>query len=1026
VRSTRYVLSLALRRLRRRDGGALGAALGIAAAAAVLAGILAGGTIAKDRSVAQHIDRLPAAAGSVRAVWFGAPHGPEEEWQRLDRAARGALAPLPARPPVAIALVRESTIGGVFVGLAAVDGLAPHVLLRSGRLPRACAPTRCEVLRLRGVGRLPNVPGLRVVQVGTAVLRSRRLFGDFLAPADNALADAELAPALAQSAGYHRPPRGSLVVAEGVAGLVSSPILARSYRSYAWVRRLDDGAPRLWEIDRLVEGADRARAELQSQSSLWAVTFPEQELRAAEHAATVAGRRLLLVGGEAAALLVAFAVLAAGALRRDLAAARRRLTWHGARPWQSALLTASESAAVGFGGAAIGWLVGAAGGAVAAAAAGAPVGDVLVESVFSSTGLLLGLGAAVLAACVIAVTVSLDRGRRSRVGTLEVAALAAAVAALAILLSGAVDADELADGGASAAVLLLLPGLVAFAAAVAASRLLPVAGRTASRRGGGSGTRLAGVSLDRSPGAAGIAVAFLALAVALAGLAEAYRSTLATGERDQAAFAVPTDVVVREDLRSLVPVLRAAPLSRYASLTGVDAVYPVTRLTASAGPASVVSGVTVLGLPPDAVRSMPLWRDDWGATRRALADAIAADGPTGLRGVPLRGSEVVLEVDRGLLSFSGIVEQPDGRFRTLDLGSADAARASVLRARLPEGARGGRLVAIELVAPRLVERGADAGIALRGTTRLRIPGISLVGWIGEGGVTVSGRSSAAPELRIAYAVTAQRHARVRPRQPSDGNPPAAAVTTALGDLVGGVGGTLPLRIGGETVDVRVAAVVERVPGTTGETVVADRAALETAVDTRAPGAAPIGELWLDVADGAQARVESALSRRPFAVLEKRSRAALEEDARRDPLGHGTLLALGAAALAALVLAVWGLVLAIRADLRDDRGELADLEAQGATPALLRRVVTARAALVAAVGVLGGVVGGALLALLVTRVVSVTARATTPEPPLATTVDPLLLIVAAVAFAASAAALVLLTTRRAFSEARGPGRVGGSG
>ncbi len=175
------------------------------------------------------------------------------------------------------------------------------------------------------------------------------------------------------------------------------------------------------------------------------------------------------------------------------------------------------------------------------------------------------------------------------------------------------------------------------------------------------------------------------------------------------------------------------------------------------------------------------------------------------------------------------------------------------------------------------------------------------------------------------------------------------MTPALGELAGGVGGMLPLRIGGETVDVRVATVVERIPGTTGDAIVADAGALRTAVDTRAPGAAPVGELWLDVEDGEEGRVEAALSRRPFAVLEKRSRAELEADARRDPLGHGTLLALGAAALAALVLAVWGLVLAIRADLRDDRGELVDLEAQGATPTLLRRVVAARATLAAARG-----------------------------------------------------------------------------
>src|SRR6185436_12486937 len=314
-----------------------------------------------------------------------------------------------------------------------VDGLAPHVLLRSGRLPRACAPERCEVLRLRGEGKLPDVPGLRIVQVGTASLRSRQLFGDFLAPTDNALEDAELAPALARSDRYHRPAPGPLVAAEGVAGLVSSPVLARAYRSYGWVQGLSGGTPRLWEIDPLLDDADRARAELQARSSSWSLTVPTQELRAAEHDATVSGRRLLLVGGEAAALLVAFAVLAAGAMRRDLAAARRRLTWHGAQAWQRALLTGAESAAVGFGGAAVGWLVGIVAGGIVAAATGAPVWDVLVQSLLSRTGLLLGLGTAVVAACVIAVAVSVEGGGGRRISAIDVAAVAAALAALAVL-----------------------------------------------------------------------------------------------------------------------------------------------------------------------------------------------------------------------------------------------------------------------------------------------------------------------------------------------------------------------------------------------------------------------------------------------------------------------------------------------------------------------------------------------------------------------------------------------------------------
>jgi len=1021
VRGAGYVVALAVRRLRRRESGAVVAALGITAAAAVLALILAGTTVAKDRALAQDVDRLPAAARSVRAVWFGVPADPEDGWRGLDRRARAALAPLPAGDPTAIALVRESTVGGRFVGLAAVDGLAPYVQLRSGRLPRRCTRTRCEVLRLRGRGRLPDVPGLRIVEVGTAVLRSRQLFGDFLVPTDNALADAEVAPALRRSSTYHRPAPAPLVVAEGVAGLVSSPVLARTYRSYAWVQALSGGTPRLWQVDELVDGADRARAALQASSPAWSVTLPVQELRASQRNATVAGRRLLLVGGEAAALLVAFAVLAAGALRRDLAAARRRLTWHGAQAWQRALLTGTESTAVGFGGAVAGWLIGIGAGAIVAAAAGAPVYDVLAQSLLSPTGVLLGLGVAVLAACVIAATVSLDGRGRGRISAIDVAAVAAALAALGVVASGAVDPAELASGGASAAALLVLPGLVAFAAAVAAARLLPVVGRTLARGRGGRSTRLAGVSLARSPGAAGTAAAFLALALALAALAEAYRSTLATGERDQAAFAVPADIVVREDLSALVPVLQAAPLERYEAIPGVESVHPVVRLTASAGPASSVSGVTVLGVPPAALESMPLWRSDWGASRRSLVETVAPDGPTALRGPTLDARDLTLTVGPGLVSFRAVVEGRDGSFHSVELGSSAARRSRVLRATLPPAVRGGRLVELVLVPPRIIERGSDEGVALRGTATIGATGVSLRGWIGRGGVTVTDDRSG--RLGLRYAITPQHAAVVRPRQPTDDAPPRVAVTPELGALAGGVGGTLPLLVGNEPVDVEVGAVVDRIPGTTGDAVVASLDALETAVDTSAPGAAPVSELWLDAAKGDDGRVAAVLARRPFGALQVDSRAALEADASRDPLGHGTLLALGAAALAALALAVWGLVLAIRADLRDDRGDLVDLEAQGATPRLLRRVVAARAGVVAAMGVIAGVLAGALLAVLVTRVVSVTARAEQPEPPLVTTVDPSILLLAGAAFAAAAVTLVLLTTRRAFADPRGPGRIG---
>ena len=96
--------------------------------------------------------------------------------------------------------------------------------------------------------------------------------------------------------------------------------------------------------------------------------------------------------------------------------------------------------------------------------------------------------------------------------------------------------------------------------------------------------------------------------------------------------------------------------------------------------------------------------------------------------------------------------------------------------------------------------------------------------------------------------------------------------------------------------------------------------------------------------------------------------------------------------------------------------------QGATPALLRRV--ARPGARRATGALVGALVGVVLAYLVTRVVSVTARADSPEPPLATTVDPVSILLGGIAVAIAAAALVGLATRRAFDDPRGPGRIGG--
>jgi hypothetical protein len=1014
MRSAWFVVWLAWRRLRRRDSGAVHTALGLAAAAVVLAGVQVGVTIASDRSASQAVERISAAARAVRAAWFGVPAAADEEYAVLNRRVRESLTDLPLAGPTPLVLVRESTIAGRFVGVAGVDGLGNHVILRSGRLPRSCIPTRCEVLRLRGKGLLPNALGLRLVQVGTATLRSQQIFGDFIEPIDSA---SEAASAVRESGRYHEPPPAPLVVAEGVANLAASPALARAYRSYAWVWPLGSGNPRLWQFDDVLGAVERARSALALDSGAFSVGAPDQELRAAQRAATVSGRRLLLVGGEVAALLLAFAVLAARSTRRDFEGARRRLTWYGASRWQLWLLVGIESSAVAIAGVLVGWTVGAGAGAAVAKFAGAPPAAVLVESILSPAG--LGLAAvAILVTSGVVAGVAWARPQEHAFGPVEFIACAALLTVVVALLAGVADPDSLASGERSALLLLLIPALVALSAAILVARVFPwLAGWVASRARG-IAARLAAVGLVRGSGAAVVTVAFLTIAFALALLAEGYRATLSRSEREQAAFAVPLDITVREDLRSLVPVFDAAPLDRFRELAGErGAAYPVLRVTGGASRAEQVSGVTVLGLDGAAIEKLGVWRPEWGEdkSRTRLAELIDPGGEVELRGVSLARNELAVRVGPSLLALAAVVETRSGAFRRVELGEADSTRSRTLRANVP---RASKLVSLQLLPPpRIIEGGANAGHAVTGSVCLSGSlANELSNWVGFDGVEVR---PAPGGVELRYVLTPQRNARVRAPQATDGSPPRVLATPRLAELAGGVGGALALQVGGGRVPVRVAAVVTRFPSGSGELVVGDRRALRTAVNAVAAGAARDNEVWLDVPEARVSVVSAALSRAPFRALSTTTRAELEEDARQDPLARGTLLALSSAAVIALLLAAVGLALAVRSDLRDERGELYDLEAQGASPVLLRRVVRVRA-LVLAVGGLGaGVIVGLALISLVTRVVSVTARGGAAEPPLAATLDPLVVVAGALCFVVLAVLLVLGATREAFAGVRAP-------
>jgi hypothetical protein len=287
------------------------------------------------------------------------------------------------------------------------------------------------------------------------------------------------------------------------------------------------------------------------------------------------------------------------------------------------------------------------------------------------------------------------------------------------------------------------------------------------------------------------------------------------------------------------------------------------------------------------------------------------------------------------------------------------------------------------------------------------------GWVGVGGATREGET-------IRYTLTNAVTTRIRPLQPAYRKPLPVLVTPRLAAAADS-DGLLPLQLSGERLTVRVVGTVKRFPGVDGQAVVGDAEALAGAVNLERPGAARLNEVWLRLHGQSRgSTVDQALAAKPFNVLEVESRRALEADAGRDPIAHGTLLALAVAAAVALGLALAGILLTVLGDLRDERGELFDLEAQGASPSLLRRIVRTRALVVAAAGLVAGGLTGVALAAVVTDLVGLTARATAAEPPLVLEVDGLVVAGAAALYVLAAAALVFAATRRAFTAAA-PGR-----
>jgi hypothetical protein len=971
-------LRLALRRLRLHAGRSALAAAGVAAGTAVLALTLAVSTAVQDRAVQRALVGLGASDRAVQVTWSGVPGQSELSLARLDRLARRALRTVAAEPPVRVAVFRQANWGGAYVSLAAVDGAARWLALRSGRLPRPCTPRRCELLQLgAGPRARPRLPSLHVV--GRAALRPGAPFAEYLAA----------------QGGRHAP----VLVANGVAGFLHVPLpdVGLVARTYGWVVPLAPRTVHAWEIPALRRRLDLAQNRVEAATDLFGFAAPVDTLSAVEATGRVAARRLLVVGGDAAVLLLAFALLASTRLRRDHRALHGRLRRLGARPWQGMLAAGVEILALAVVGVIAGWAVGLGAGALLAHGLGAPGWAAVEHSALAPCGLVLAAGLVGLATLVMLAAL---QSRGFGVGALtvtpaDVAAIGAIGAIVLAFARGKADAASLAASGGTGALLLVLPVLVLLVLAVAAARLLSPALRLLERaaRRGPVSARVALLSLARAPGQVTLTVAFFLVAVGVAVFALAYRGTLLAGERQQARYAVPAAFVLREDLQRLVPLQQAAAP---AALARVGRVTPVLR------DAGFVTGnggrdFTLLALPAAALGRIQGWRSDFSArTPAALARLVRPPGrvtPAGLR-LPAAARSLALPVEiRGdEVGLTLTVLDRRGDFSAIRLGEHGAGR-HLLRARVPPAARGGTVTALWLAFPVIAafvaghrESGTSLSVSDASTGVLRLgrlrAGATVLGdwpgWIGVDGIRRL--SQGGPRLR--YLVNRAADSVFRPRGPLEGEAVPVVASPAVA-AAAGADGLVPLHVEESTILARVVGVARYVPSVSGDAVVADLSWWLAAANAASPGSAVPTELWIDRPRPAAARV---LDRPPLAALDVSSQRAEAASLSGDPLAAGTLDVLLVAAVAALALAVVGVGLTVVGDVRDESGELFDLEAQGASPREVRRHLLVRAGTVTALGTIAGLAAGLAVGALVVRVVTVTAGAGTPLPPLVRVAD----------------------------------------
>jgi hypothetical protein len=965
-------LHLALRRLRARLFVAAATAVAVGGAAALVGWSSLAATSAQEQNVHLRLGALPPAKRAVRVV----STTPPLELDRDAATVRSALAGLrDVTEPLRVVRVWHPLAPADETGTRVVVAGRPRRDARvdAGRLPRVCAGDVCEGLSLAGrqpIGARVRLGPVTVVVVGRGSLD----------PA--ALADRSL---LGRRALLLRSmPRSLRLFARsrvGSTAIATAPLDPERVRA-ARLR------PLVERLRRFVVRLDRT-----DTPGVVTATAPLPFLTALANRGEVARRRLLLVASEGAALILAFAAFTATARRREVAVLEEQLSTLGATRGQILLARLAEA------------LVPSAAGLVVALAGLRAAGPLPL-------GTALAILVTTAAAALLLVAAGAPRRPRPRfgIGPLEVGALAAlGVVVWQSASTGSLDPATIAAAHQASPILVLVPALAFFAAAVVLLRLLPGVLRLAERaaRSGSTGVRLAALGAARRPGQAAAVTTFLAVALGAALFSLDYRATLDRNARDQADFAAGAAwrVVGARSVPTGAPALRL----------DVDA--------AAALPSSPDVPVTMVGLPARRLTAVRGWRTGFSSVGRSeIAHRLRP------RPVELRGPQTAADATALRVWVSADTQYP--RIAVLHFLRRDHTFAHVragvvwrpwrrLRVPLPAPLRGAQLVGVEFLptfVPLNHELDVSGSVELGRFEERRAGGWSalppLHDWTAaagdEGGGFLLTDAPFEPDAPVRQGLQLALNGTATPLvRPAVDLPRALPALVSTSVAAQAVDGELTVGVEGRELRVRVAAVASRFPTvlrTPDDFVVLDYDTLFAALNADRPGFASPTEAWFF---GVRPRPPGA-----HVVGAEPLRAELLDD----PLARGTRDVLGVTALVAAAVAILGLLVGVRSTLGSERMLAAEYEALGVPPSTLVRSAQLRLLLLSVLGIGAGLGGGLLAVRLVGALVAVTAGGGTPLPSIVAVAAwiPGAALLAAVGAVALAAALLL--ARGAF---RGP-------